>query len=123
MRRALALSATLVIGACSSSNVGPGGYPCTGATSFLAFAPGSQVSAIPLCDDATDAGEVAAEARYGPPPLEIDGGSGYPFAGAPSLSDEGLEQCSLICSTATYRIPCCQSQWEPETIVCSPACP
>jgi hypothetical protein len=103
MRRAIALSVTLAVAACSGSN---------GAPSFLAFAPGALVSAIPLCDDVTDAGDGGE--------LSIDGAIGFAFAGAPHVPHAGLEQCAMICSTATYEISCCLSQWEPQTVVCYP---
>jgi hypothetical protein len=101
------LGAPVSDGACSNSNPNS----CSGASSFQVFQSSAPHSAIPLCTDATDAGT----ARVDTP----DGTIGYPFPGVPSLSRAALDQCAAICSQAPSPIPCCQSQWESQTIVCS----
>jgi hypothetical protein len=118
MQRALSLVlfAGLASGACSSNNETFEGS-CS-ATSFQVFHSGAPVSVIPMCTDAIDAGETDGELSTSP---GIDAAFD-PFAGAPPLSVAGLKQCAAICTMAIAPVPCCQSQWLPETIVCAPAC-
>jgi hypothetical protein len=108
----LMLGASVSAGACSNSNsISSFANSCGG--SFQVFQSGAPHSAIPLCTDATDSGTARVETP--------DGTIGYPFPGVPSLSTAALEQCAAICAQAPSPIPCCQSQWEAQTIVCSTA--
>jgi len=104
------------VGGCSSST-------CTnGGETFQVFQPASSTSAIPLCTDGTDAGPLGP---YGTTRrIQIDGGpGGQVFPGASNLSPAAITQCALVCAGAPGgTIPCCLSQWEPQTVICSPAC-
>jgi len=109
----LSIAATLA--GCLSSSSSP--YECSGPTSYQAFQPYTATSAIPLCTDGTDAGA----------PIPYDSGSPYrntymSFAGASPLSAAGFSQCAVICAAATQPVPCCRSQWLPQTVLCEPAC-
>lgn len=107
------------VGACSNSNCG--NQP----TSFQIFEPNAPTSAIPLCTDSLSGETPPIYYTYPPPrpPLQIDGASGYPFPGSPTLSNNALRQCAVVCAgAAQYAIPCCFSQWVPETVICSPPC-
>jgi len=110
------LSLGFATGACSGSDGFD--FACNGATSFEAFQSGAPVSEIPMCTDAADASEPGSELEASP---EIDAAF-QPFAGARHLSVAGLKQCAAICTLASAPTPCCQSQWEPQTIVCAPPC-
>jgi hypothetical protein len=80
---------------------------------FIVFAPGASTSAIPLCTS----DDVAPPATT----TSIDGGILAPFAGAPQ-SKAAIAQCEVLCAGATAEAPCCLSQWEPDTVLCPPAC-
>ncbi len=111
LRGGIALSCAIVLGsmgeACVGSNGNGNGYTCTGPTSFQVFQPDNPISAIPVCTDAPD---------------EDAGYSGGTLAGAPPLSAEASAQCAVVCAQDPYGGPCCQSAWEPETILCAPQC-
>jgi hypothetical protein len=111
-------SGTATLGACSSSNCS------NSATSFQVFQTGSPTSAIPVCTDSTNGESPPPYYQYGShPPLELGDAGGYPFPGTPHLGKKALAQCAAICAgSGQFAIPCCQSQWIPETILCSPPC-
>jgi hypothetical protein len=90
---------------------------CTSPETFVVYEPGAAVSAVPLCSNAT-----TADASFGS--LTIDGSfiSFSPFPGSVTLSAAGFTQCEAICAGANATVPCCVSVWEPNTILCPPAC-
>ncbi len=104
-------SAVALSWACTS------GDGCSNPETFVVYEPGAVVSAIPLCGSAT-----TADASFGS--LTIDGSfvSSSPFPGSVALSSTAIQQCAQICVTASATIPCCVSVWEPNTILCPPAC-
>ena len=95
-------------------------------TSYLVFQSGAPTSAISVCTDGTDSGFSPPSYYYGSmapdAALSIDGARGYPFPGSPPESNKALQQCAAVCGGATFSIPCCLSQWQPETVVCYPPC-
>jgi hypothetical protein len=89
-------AAAMATSGCTQSGSN-GIYGCTGPETFVVYDPGAEVSAIPVCAGATT-------------------------SGAAPLSDAGVAQCVALCSGASGTVPCCQSAWEPDTVLCPPAC-
>ena len=101
------VACTIFAGASSPACTGSVGN-CTGPTYFEAFQPSASTSAIPVCTDVVDAA--------------VGGASSVGFGGASALSAKGVAQCQAICAGSVQSGSCCLSQWEPETVVCTPAC-
>ncbi len=101
----LAASVLVDVTACDSAS-------CGSAAMFQVYEPEVDASAIPLCTSAASATEATT----------LDGGSYAAFAGASPLSSAALAACRALCAQASEPSPCCVSVWEPNTVLCQPAC-